>query len=336
MHDLHPENIKQTASRQLDRSQGGPRVLLVFCGILLALCLAITGGSYILDSMMASAGGLGGLTKRTMIQTFQNLLPIVNTVAMLILELGLWNAMLRISRGQYVSPQSLKRGLSRFFPWLRCTLLQALIYVTAGIALANISMIIFFATPFSRKALELTVPLAMKTSDPMVLMELLMEDEALLMSLFDAVIPMYIIFGVLALAAFLPVAYRLRLANLVILDDPTAGAFKGLFTSFRLTRGNWKHFVKLDLSFWWYYVLLALSMALNYTDVILAMIGRPLPMSATAGSLLAYGLYLVTQVALFYFLRPKVQVSTALLYDAIRPKEEAPKNTVVLGNIFQM
>ena len=336
MHPLHYKNLKQTASQRLNDSQGSQKVLLIFCGILLALCLVLTGSNILLDDMMAGAGGLGGLGKRTMISSFQKLLPILNLAATMVLELGLWNAMLRIARGQYVSPNSLRMGLDRFFPWLRCMLLQSVIYLMVGIGMANASMIIFFATPLSGKAIEITVPLAMKYTDTVELMELLMNDEALLLSLFDAVIPMYVILAVLLVLAFVPISYRLRLANLIILDQPACGGLRAILESFRMTRGSWKYFVKLDLSFWWYYVLLALSMALGYLDIILTLLGKPLPMSATAGSLLVYGLYLISQIAIFYFLRPRVQVSTAVLYDRLLPKKEEPQGAVVLGNIFQM
>ena len=336
MHLFHPQNIKQAAVGRLRDSQGAQKVLLIFCGIVLALCVVLTGGNYILDDMMANAGGLGGLGKRTMIGSFQTLLPILNMAAMLILELGLWNAMLRIARGQYVSPHTLRMGIARFFPWLRCILLQSIIYLLIGIGMVNISMILFFATPLSGEAIEITVPLAMKYTDTTELTEILMNDEALLLSLFDAVIPMYIILAVLLILSFVPIAYRLRLANLIILDQPTYGGLRAILESFRMTKGNWKHFVKLDLSFWWYYVLLAFSIALGYMDVILALLGKPLPMSTTAGSLLVYGLYLISQIAIFYFLRPRVHVSTAVLYDRLLPKKEEPQGAVVLGNIFQM
>ena len=50
-----------------------------------------------------------------------------------------------------------------------------------------------------------------------------------------------------------------------------------IFLSFRQTKISWKWYVKLDLSFWWYYVLLGLSMALSYLDIILALLGNRVP-----------------------------------------------------------
>lgn len=336
MTSLRPTEIKGAAAERLAQASQRAKILQIYCGILLALSILFTGGSFLLDSMMANAGGLGAIGKRTMIQTFQRIAPILNIFAMMVLELGLWNAMLRIGRGQFASPQSLRMGLARFFPWFRFQLLQVLGLLAIGFVLMYVAMGIFFMTPFSKAALELTLPLAMEYTDPMVMADMMMADEAMLLALFDALMPMYIILAVLMLLAWLPISYRLRIANLIILDDPTAGAFRALLRSIKLTKISWKWYVKLDLSFWWYYVLLALTTGLSYLDLLLAAIGRPLPMSATAASLVSYGLYLVAQVAIYYFLRPKVQVSTAILYDSLLPPKQEPAGGVVLGNIFQM
>lgn len=336
MTSLRPTEIKAAAAERLAQAPQRAKIVQIYCGILLALGILFTGGSYLLDSMMADAGGLGAIGKRTMIQTFQRILPILNIFAMMVLELGMWNAMLRIGRGQFASPQSLKMGLARFFPWFRFQLLQVLGLIAIGFVLMYVAMAIFFMTPFSRAALELTMPLAMEYTDPMVMADMMMADEAMLLSLFEALIPMYIILAALMLIVWLPISYRLRIANLIILDDPTAGAFKALFLSFRQTKISWKWYVRLDLSYWWYYVLLVLTTGLSYLDPLLAAIGRPLPMSGTAASLVSYGLYLVTQLAIYYFLRPKVQVSTAILYDSLLPPKQETAGGVVLGNIFQM
>ena len=335
MTSLRPEQIKEEAGARLAQASQRTKIMQVFCGILLVLSLLFTGGNFLLDSMMANAGGLGAVGKRTMIQTFQRILPFLNTFAMMVLELGIWNAMLRIGRGQFASPQSLKMGLARFFPWFRFQLLQVLGLIAIGSALMFVAMGIFI-TPFARPAMELMLPLAMEYTDPVMMQEMLLADEALLMSIYDALMPMYIILAVLVLIAWLPISYRLKVANLIILDDPTAGAIKALIRSFRLTKISWKWYVRLDLSFWWYYVLLGLGTGLGFLDILLASVGRPLPMGATAASLLSYGLYLVTQLAIYYFLRPKVQVSTAILYDSFLPPKKETTGGVVLGNIFQM
>ena len=78
-------------------------------------------------------------------------------------------------------------------------------------------------------------------------------------------------------------------------------------------------------------VLTILSNALQ----ILAALGVKLPWSEDVSFFLFYGAYLAAQFAVYYFLRGRVEVTYALAYDALRPRERQ-ENGVVLGNIFQM
>ena len=75
MTSLRPTEIKEEARARLAQAPQRAKILQIYCGILLVLCAIFTGGSYLLDGMMANAGGLGAIGKRTMIQTFQRLLP---------------------------------------------------------------------------------------------------------------------------------------------------------------------------------------------------------------------------------------------------------------------
>ena len=77
-----------------------------------------------------------------------------------------------------------------------------------------------------------------------------------------------------------------------------------------------------------------LSAALCYGDALFSLAGIPLPMSGEAAYFLFYGLFLGVQFLLVWKLRSRVEVSYALFYDIIHPREE--ENSVVLGNIFQM
>ena len=72
---------------------------------------------------------------------------------------------------------------------------------------------------------------------------------------------------------------------------------------------------KLDLSFWWYYLLLILSMGLCYADVILGMLGVSLPVSEQVAFWGSLVLGLMAQLALRTLLGPKVEVTYAHCYD---------------------
>lgn len=326
MNIRHPKTVKSVARELLSRAGQLRQILLVYCGILLASCLVTTGLGQGLGSLMSRSGGLGNLGTRSLLSTLQTLLPMAHTLVLLVLDLGLLAAMLRISRGQFTSPQTLRTGLARFFPLLRLLLLQIPIYLALGLAMVYASMMVFFMTPLSNGVIELLTPMVNSGADPQQLVTMLTTDDAALMAFLKAVAPMYGILLVLMAAVMIPVSYRLGVAQLVIVEDPRAGAFRALSESFRMTRRNCMAFFKLDLSFWWYYLASMLVNVLPFLDSVV-------PMSESAGWLL-YGLSLVLQIGLYYFFRPRLEVGRCLIYNAIRPKPQS--NGQAIGNIFRM
>ena len=326
MNIRQPKTVRSVARELLSRSRQLRQILLIYCGLLLASCLVTTGLNVGLGSMMSRSGGLGNLGTRSMLSTLQTLLPLANTLVMLVLDLGLLAAMLRISRGQFASPQTLRTGLARFFPMLRLTLLQIPIYLALGIAAAYAGTMIFCLTPLFDPVVEAMMPILSAGGEPEQVLNALMSDEAVLMRSLQALIPMYALVAVLLLGLMIPVSYRLGMAKLVILDDPRAGAFRAVSESLKMTRRNCMAFFKLDLSFWWYYLLTLLVSVLSMAESFL-------PLSEAMGWLL-YGAALLLQTLVYYFLRPRLEVSRCLIYNAIRPK---PQSTgVAIGNIFQM
>ena len=326
MNIRHPKTVKSVARELLSRAGQLRQILLVYCGILLASCLVTTGLGQGLGSLMSRSGGLGNPGTRSLLSTLPTLLPMAHTLVLLVLDLGLLAAMLRISRGQFTSPQTLRTGLARFFPLLRLLLLQIPIYLALGLAMVYASMMVFFMTPLSNGVIELLTPMVNSGADPQQLVTMLTTDDAALMAFLKAVAPMYGILLVLMAAVMIPVSYRLGVAQLVIVEDPRAGAFRALSESFRMTRRNCMAFFKLDLSFWWYYLASMLVNVLPFLDSVV-------PMSESAGWLL-YGLSLVLQIGLYYFFRPRLEVGRCLIYNAIRPKPQSTGQAI--GNIFRM
>ena len=64
-------------------------------------------------------------------------------------------------------------------------------------------------------------------------------------------------------------------------------------------------------------------------------LGIALPFSDTVAYFLFFGVYLAVTFVIFYFLRNRVEVTYALAYDSLPPREPE-NNGAVLGNIFQM
>ena len=102
-----------------------------------------------------------------------------------------------------------------------------------------------------------------------------------------------------------------------------------------MTKGNRWNLFRLDLSMWWYYAAMLVSAAIGYGDQLLPDLGVTLPFSDTVSCFLFPGVYLAMTFVIFYFLRNRVEVTYALAYDSLRPREPENKGAV-LGNIFQM
>ena len=85
-----------------------------------------------------------------------------------------------------------------------------------------------------------------------------------------------------------------------------------------MTHGRRLDIFKLDLSFWWFYVLDGLTLALCYGDLILGLMGISLPISADVSYFLFYVLYLAAQLGLYVFARNRVECTYAAGYDALR------------------
>jgi hypothetical protein len=70
---------------------------------------------------VADAGGLGNIGTRSILSSLQTMLPLVQSVVILCLDVGFMAAMLRVARGQYVSQNTLRLGFDRFWVMLRYT-----------------------------------------------------------------------------------------------------------------------------------------------------------------------------------------------------------------------
>ena len=325
--------LKQTAFRRLEQAQEGRKILLIYALITVVSSALVTLITYCLDLQIDQYGGLSHMATRTMLSTVSAMLPLVLSLALMCLELGFMAAMLRISRGMYTSVQTLRAGLPRFWAMIRCSLLLMLRYMLAGMAACYLAMAIFTITPLSNGTVELLMPLMEETAD---LSKGIALDEALVWQLMEAMIPFFVLFAVLYLVLIVPIAYRYRMANYVLLHDPAAGAARAMIESKKMMRGNCIALFKLDLSMWWYYAASFLAAVLCYGDGLLNLLGISLPVSGDAAYFLFYGLFLVATFGINFCLRGKVETAYAMAFDSLRPKEEETSGGVVLGNIFQM
>ncbi len=328
-------NTRHLKSFAADRTANAPqekRILLIYCGLTMGLSLLSLIVRYVLGLQIDQLGGLSNLSRRSMLSAVQSMLPLVVSLVVMCIEVGYIAAMLRIARGQYASPNTLRLGFDRFWTLLRCSILQGLIYGTLILAAVYAAAMVFVMSPWGTAFMEQVSPLMANVS---LLNPQMVIDDATAMALIPTMIPMFLMIAVAVCLLVIPTVFRFRMANYVIIDKPGKGALFALRESKKMMRGNCRKLLKLDLSYWWYFLLLLAISSVGNMDLYLASFGVKLPMSADAAYFLFYIAYLALQLAAYYFLRNRIEVTYALAYDSIKP-EEPKDNGIVLGNIFNM
>lgn len=322
--------LRATAKDRLSHAPQIPNITLIYGSCVLGLSVIVFVAQFLLDSQIGKTSGLSNLGTRSMLQTVSQILPVIQMILTMCLNLGYSGVMLRCARRLYVSPNTLRSGFERFGPMLRLHLIRLMIYGLLSIGSFYLSALIYSYSPLSRDLMAALAPLA-ETMSP----EALASSPAVMDALRGAIAPISCITGCLFLIFGLPVIYGYRMAEFWILDKPGMGALFAMRQSKRMMKGRKRALLRVDLGFWWYYLLTAVSVVLAYGDVIADMLGVALPFSETAAYFVFYGAYIVFQLAIICLFRAKVSQVYALIYDSSLPRQESAGG-VVLGNIFQM
>lgn len=315
--------LKKKASNRLQSGNDPKKVVLVYAGIVALSSLVVTVVQDLLDSQISQTGGIQNIGTRSMLTTADTVLTIAQLLLVMCLTLGYTGSMLRIARGQYASPNSLKAGGERIWVLLRTRLLQMLIMTAAAFALCFLVVNVCLLTPLSNRVIAV-----MGT----VSAEELLSNGLALIALYSAMLPIILIYLVALVPLLWYFSCTYRMVDYLLIDRPQLGAFGVLQESRRMMQGNMKMMLRVDLSFWWYYLLQALVSVLVYLNMVLAPFAIGLPPEVLYWGTVV--LYLAADFALRYFFSNKVAVTYALFYDSLCPKQE--QSGAVLGNIFQM
>ena len=167
--------LKEFSAGRLANAREGQKIILYFSLITIAVSAVATVVSYILSQQIAKTGGLGSMGVRSALTTAQMLLPIVQAVFLMCLELGYLSTM----------------GFDRFWVLLRCTLLKGLIFGGVAMASLYVAMMIYMMTPLSNSAVDILMPLVKNAGTSGILL-----DDATYAQLMDATMPAMGIFGV--------------------------------------------------------------------------------------------------------------------------------------------
>ena len=324
METLKPSALRRQAEDALQAASYDPRrLVLIHTAVSLGSSLLVAVLNFILAQKIADTSGLAGMGVQTILATVQGVLEAVVMLALPFWNISLVFAALQWNRRENAEPSCLLQGFRRLGAVLGIKFITVMVYFAIGMALFYVSMAIFMLTPFSQPMMDLLEPHITEGMTQEELLALITPE--LVAEAAQYCVPLLVIFGVLFIVAAIPVFYRLRFADFAVMDD--TNAISSVAKSFLMTRRNTLRLIRLDLHFWWFYLLQFLSVALCYGDVILPMFGVTLPFSQDAAFFLFYVLGILFQGLLLWAAQATVSATYAEAYRALDltpPKPKAP------------
>lgn len=311
-------NWKESASqvlRQPDRTYR--RMLMVHIGIVLGASLGVN----LLLELIGLLGGSGSMEKQAAIETAQTILPMVITIAQLYWVAGLQQAAMERLIDHPVGFVDLTAGFGRWKPITTSTIFIGLQYFGRAFIATFLAELILGLTPYA-KILE-DAAMQMVENPELDLFAVLGERSMEVLGVYMGLIL------VITVALVLPLYYRYRMVNYILLQQPEVGGMQAMFFSKVMTFGHRMELFKLDLSFWWYYLINALASAAVVGDLVLIACGVRLPLPALAVQWIFMLLSAILQFAAFMWGRPKMELAFAQAYRDLSVPREMPGGDVV-------
>ncbi len=294
------------------------KLALLHTGAAAVFSLLLTVLNFLLGKQIENAVGLSGVGLRAVLTTAQSVLSIASFAIIPFWEMGFTAAGLRFARQEQAEPATLLQGFRIWGGVLRLTLLRFVFYIAIMFACAQVASVIYTLTPFSAPFMEAMLT-AMESGAAM--------DEAAIQALLPSMIPLYIILGIMLCLLLIPALYRLRMAEFALLDGPRPAALPAMLRSWQLMRRNCMSLFRLDLQYWWYYVLSAIISVVGYGDLITSYLNISLPFSSDTAFFLFYFLHLICQLVLSWQMRSRITATYAVAYDTLLSGNEPVLST---------
>ena len=310
--------LKQEAGRALSQATCDPKKLvLLHTGVTVLAGLVLTVISYLLQLRIDGTAGLGGIGTRSVLSTVQSMLTLAQVALLPFWQAGYLAVALAIARGEGADKNTLLSGFDRFGPFLRLFLLQGIIYGVIAMGSSYLSSFLYMLTPMGTQLMEQMVAIMGGTG------EVALDETAMMQS----VLPMMLLGAAVFLVAAAPTFYRMRLSRYVLMDGERS-ALRALAASAVMMKGCRLSLFRLDLSFWWYYLLQGLVSVVCYGDMLLGFMGITLPFPWEVGFFGFFVLYMLCQLGLDYWQKNRVEVTYGAAYELLRqPRQPKPQPT---------
>jgi len=305
--------LRAEAHRVLQEAPSDPKkLILIHAGITAGVLLTATVLNILLGLWIDASVGLGGIGRRTVLATIQTMIQVCCNVALPFWEFGYFFAALRFAREQKADTNTLLSGFRHFGPVLRLSLLKALLFAGTGMASVYAGTMLYMMMPWGSSlmaAMEPVMQEAMRTGATEAL-----SDQVTALIMAEAMPELLLVAGAIFLAIAAPIFYRLRFSEFALAEAPRSGALASMRISRRMLKGKCLALLRLDLSFWWFYLAEGVLAIVGYGDMLLLSLGIPLPMNEGVMFILCYALQLTGQLGLYYLARNQVMTTYAVAY----------------------
>ena len=314
METFHAKNIAARAAERLRDVNTRPLALL-HAGVTVTAALVVTLLQYVLAQGIGNTGGLSGMGMRSVLETLQLVLQWANNLLLPFWSLGFLYTALLWARGKRAEKGDLLMGFHRVMPCIGLMVNRALLTIIILIVCVNVGSIFYMMTPAAAQIMELMGDYGSTDAMYTYLYSL---NESQILELFRAMIPMLVLCLLLGAALLIPLLYRFRMAEFLILDrKDLRGIGAMILSAALLRRRRWQLFL-LDLRFWWYYGLKLLCRGLLYADILLEAVGIVLPLDSGMTYILTCALYFAGVLAVESCFRPRVQTAYACAYEQLQ------------------
>lgn len=315
MNVLHSRRLKERAASILEQTQPEYRKLVTRHGaVSFGVVLVISLIQLLLSLSMTNDSGLDGMGTSAVFSTAKASLGLISGIVLPFWQIGVLHTSVRVTRRQDAEFSHLTRGFHRWGVVLRYYLLLIMLYIGAVMLLSNLIPVLMIFVPVPQDLEEaMMAVMSQNITDPMEIMAALPQEQMLAF-----VLPVSAVFMAIFGVVILHLSYRFRMSQYLLMDDPAMPALPSLLISNQMTKGyKWSLF-KLDISFWWYYLLQIAASAISYGPEILTLAGIALPMSADVAFFLFQALYCVAGLAVVWLFGAYVQTTYACAYDELR------------------
>lgn len=277
MPDLSPKQLKNDARLALTTGTSNyKRIISIYAAIMLGISFFASLSYFVVDLLILNtAGGLAGLGATGTLKGITSFVDLIVSIATPFLTMSLMHCAIGFARQDHMEANSLKEGFYRWGVFLRLTLLQCVVYIGVIYLAAMLTSVIFMMLPLDTMATtnidaaqlqaQLTDLPAETSATPAAIFGTIYVLWELFGSLIYYLLLILFMFLVLMLVLLVPLYYSYRMSFYRIMDNNHPGARQAIAQSRVMMKGRRFKLFRLDLSFWWYYLLQGLASAVVTT-----------------------------------------------------------------------